>query len=76
MPVEVFRIDREKIISRLKQFPYTLAELYSSLKEGWGIAKEVAKHGIFLYRVNNAQDKTLKEWLDRIVKNSRERLQK
>ena len=53
----------EKIGLSVDVFPYTLAEFYSSLKENWGIAREVLNQGILLYGVRITENNvSFRDW--------------
>lgn len=59
----------EKIGLSVDVFPYTLEEVRSSIKENWGIAREVMEHGFFLYGVGNTKNITsFKSWFSTFQK--------
>lgn len=48
-------------------FPYTIEEFRSSLKENWGVAKEVLEHGLLLYGINASDKTSLREWFSTLI---------
>jgi len=56
-----------KIGMSVDVFPYTIEEFYLSLKENWGVAKEVLEHGILLYGIKTSDKIPLHEWFDTLI---------